>query len=68
MSRTEVCTRLALRATTTTAMRNRRAPETTSVTLFFFVEGTEREKGIETSKIIMRESGVSLTPSNRAVV
>jgi hypothetical protein len=42
--------RAALRATTaTTAKRDRRAPETTSVTLFFF-GGTEREKGIETSK------------------
>jgi hypothetical protein len=30
-------------------MTNRRAPEMTSVTLFFF-GGTEREKGIETSK------------------
>src|SRR5215208_5671680 len=50
MSRTEGCTRLALKVTTaTTASRERRAPETTSVTFFFF-GGTEREKGIETSK------------------
>src|SRR3954463_10102170 len=57
MSRTGGCTRAALKATmATAAMRDRRATETTSVTLFFF-GGTEREKGIETSKKIKREPG-----------